>query len=147
MKRFSLCKLLLLLGILPIISCSSEQEFYPIELTIESIEFIKTDRLTLSAEVPSEGLDFSITSIGEYANRICVSEVTIDGSVLNDLTLPITSLSGDWGNFNQNGNTINFEITPNNDGSKRILEFTIGGGYWVRYLCLTQRHQPFPINF
>ena len=97
------------------------------------------DRLTLSAEVPSEGLNFSITSMGEYANRICLSEVTIDGSVQNDPTLPITSLSGDWGNFNQNGNTIDFEITPNNDDTKRILEFTIGGGYWVRYLRLTQK--------
>ena len=59
------CKLLLLLGILPIISCSSDQEFYPIELTIEGIEFIKMDRLTLSAEVPSEGLNFSITTHGQ----------------------------------------------------------------------------------
>lgn len=138
MKKIA-CKLLLLLGILPIISCSSDQEFYPIELTIEGIEFINMDRLTLSAEVPSEGLNFSITSMGEYANRICVSEVTIDGYVQNDPTLPITSLSGDWGNFNQNGNTIDFEITPNNDDTKRILEFTIGGGYWVRYLRLTQK--------
>lgn len=137
-------KLLLLLGILPIISCSSDQEFYPIELTIEGIDFINMDRLTLSAEVPSEGLNFSITSMGEYANRICVSEVTIDGSVQNDPTLPITSLSGDWGNFNQNGNTIDFEITPNNDDTKRILEFTIGGGYWVRYLRLTQKASIIP---
>ena len=138
MKKIA-CKLLLLLGILPIISCSSDQEFHHIELTIEGIEFINMDRLTLSAEVPSEGLNFSITSMGEYANRICLSEVTIDGSVQNDPTLPITSLSGDWGNFNQNGNTIDFEITPNNDDTKRILEFTIGGGYWVRYLRLTQK--------
>ena len=137
-------KLLLLLGILPIISCSSDQEFYPIELSLEGIDFINMDRLTLSAEVPSEGLNFSITSMGEYANRICVSEVTIDGSVQNDPTLPITSLSGDWGNFNQNGNTIDFEITPNNDDTKRILEFTIGGGYWVRYLRLTQKASIIP---
>ena len=63
MKKI-VCKSLLLLGILPIISCTSDQEFYPIELSTEGVEFIETDRLTLSAEVPSDGLDFSITSIG-----------------------------------------------------------------------------------
>lgn len=138
MKKI-VCKLLLLLGILPIISCTSDQEFYPIELSTEGVEFIETDRLTLSAEVPSDGLDFSITSIGEYANRICVSEVTIDGSVLNDPTLPITSLSGDWGYFQQSDQTINFSIAPNPLQQNRVFEFTIGGAYWVRYLRLTQK--------
>lgn len=123
-----------------LMACTSEdQDFHPIELSTESIEFIKVGQLTLSTEIPSDGINFSITSIGEYADRICVNDVTIDGSVQNDPTLPITSLSGDWGNFNQNGNTIDFEITPNNDDTKRILEFTIGGGYWVRYLRLTQK--------
>ncbi len=124
--------------VLSIISCTSDQEFYPIELSTEGIEFIKVDRLTLSAEIPSEGINFSITSIGEYADRICVSDVTIDGSVQNDSSMPITSQIGDWGSSIQNGNTIDFVITPNNGNTKRILEFTIGGGYWVRYLCLTQ---------
>ena len=138
MKKI-VCKFLLLLGVLPIISCTSDQEFYPIELSTEGIEFIKADRLTLSAEVPSEGLDFSITSMGEYANRICVSEVTIDGSVLNDPTLPITSLSGDWGSFQQLDQTINFSIAANPLQQNRVFEFTIGGAYWVRYLRLTQK--------
>ena len=48
-------------------------------LSTEGIEFIKVDRLTLSAEIPSEGINFSITGIGEYADRICVNDVTIDG--------------------------------------------------------------------
>ena len=67
------------MGVLPIISCTPDQEFYPIELSTEGIEFIKVDRLTLSAEIPSEGINFSITGIGEYADRICVNDVTIDG--------------------------------------------------------------------
>lgn len=141
MKRFSLIIMLTLtlLVALPIISCTSDQEFYPIELSTEGIEFIKTERFTLSAEIPSEGLDFSITSMGEYANRICISEVTIDGSVLNDPTLPTTSLSGDWGSFQQLDQTINFSIAANPLQQNRVFEFTIGGAYWVRYLRLTQK--------
>ncbi|MBR5823863.1 MAG: hypothetical protein IKY67_06940 [Paludibacteraceae bacterium] len=137
MKK-TVCKFLLLLGMLPIISCTSELEFYPIELSTEGIDFVKVNQLTLSTEIPSDGINFSITGVGEYADRICVSDVTIDGSVQNNPTLPITSFDGDWGSFNQNGNTIDFVITPNNGSAKRILDFTIGGGYWVRYLRLTQ---------
>ncbi len=137
MKKI-LLKILLLLVAFPIISCTSDQEFFPIELSIDGIEFIEDDILTLSAEIPIEGLDFSITGAGEYASLICVSNVTIDGFVQNAPTLPITSLSGDWGCFEQSEHTINFSIAANHRQQRRVFEFTIGGAYWVRYLRLTQ---------
>lgn len=130
--------ILLLLGMFPIASCSYDQEFHPIELSAEGVEFVETNRLSLCAEVSGEGLDFSITSVGEYADRICVSDVTIDGFVQIDPTFPITSLSGDWGSFQQSGHTIVFSIAPNPLTKNRIFEFTIGGAYWVRYLRLVQ---------
>lgn len=137
MKRI-VYRIFLLLVMLPIISCTSDQTFHPIELSTDDIDFVKTDLLTLSAEIPKGGKEFNITGIGEYADIIRVSEVTIDGSLLNDPTMPITSLDGDWGCFDQKGNTISFVIAPNNENTERIMEFTIGYGYWVRYLHLVQ---------
>lgn len=130
---------LLLLGLFPMASCNSEQEFNPIELSTDGIDFIEVDRLTLSADIPNEGISFSITGIGKYADRVCVNDVTIDGLVQNDPSIPIISLSGDWGCFNQKDNTIIFKINPNTNEKSRVLDFTIGGGYWVRYLSLTQK--------
>ncbi len=130
---------LLLLVLFPMASCNLDQEFNPIELSTDGIDFIEVDRLTLSADIPSEGISFSITGIGKYADRVCVNDVTIDGLVQNDPSIPIYSLSGDWGCFNQKDNTIKFKINPNTTEKIRVLKFTVGGGYWVRYLSLTQK--------
>lgn len=83
-------------------------------------------------------MEFSIIGIGEYADKVCVSDITVDGRIQNNPSMPITSFSDDWGSIEQNGNTIDFTITPNQDDKSRLFEFTIGGGYWVRYLKVTQ---------
>ena len=128
----------LLFVMLLISSCNSDHIFHPIELSIEGIDYVEDNELYLSAEIPKQGKDFHITGIGEYANMIRVSEVIIDGALQNDPSMPITSLNGDWGYFEQKGNTIYFLIASNNSNTKRIIEFTIGYGYWFRYLRLIQ---------
>ena len=128
----------LLFVMLLISSCNSDHIFHPIELSIVGIDFVEKEQLYLSAEIPKQGKEFHITGLGEYANMICVSEVIVDGVLQNDPTMPLTSLDGDWGYFDQKGNTINFLIASNHSNTKRIIEFTIGYGYWVRYLRLIQ---------
>lgn len=125
--------------IICLMSCSTEEEkFTPIELSIEGVEFSVENMLILTTNIPQEGVEFSITGIGEYADKVCVSDITVDGRIQNDPSMPITSFSGDWGSIEQNGNTIDFTITPNQDDKSRLFEFTIGGGYWVRYLKIVQ---------
>jgi len=122
-----------------LMSCSTEEEkFTPIELSIEGVEFSVENMLTLTTNISQKEVEFSITGIGEYADKVCVSDITVDGRIQNDPSMPITSFSGDWGSIEQNGNTIDFTITPNQDDKSRLFEFTIGGGYWVRYLKVTQ---------
>lgn len=130
---------LLISIIICLMSCSTEEEkFTPIELSIEGVEFSVENMLTLTTNISQKGVEFSITGIGEYADKVCVSDITVDGRIQNDPSMPITSFSGDWGSIEQNGNTIDFTITPNQDDKSRLFEFTIGGGYWVRYLKVTQ---------
>ena len=119
-------------------SCSSDHIFHPIELSIVGIDFVEDGKLYLSAKIPKEGKEFHITLLGGYASIIRVSEVIVDGDLQNDPSTTTTSLEGDWGYFDQKGNTINFLIASNNNNTKRIIEFTIGYGYWVRYLRLVQ---------
>ena len=112
--------LLLASIVICLMSCSTEDEkFTPIELS-------------------TEGIEFSLTGIGVYADKVCVSDITVDGYIQNDLSMPITSFCGDWGSFEHNGNTIDFTIVPNQGDKIRLFEFTIGGGYWVRFLKITQ---------
>ena len=130
---------LLISIIICLMSCSTEEEkFTPIELSIEGVEFSVENMLTLTTNISQKGVEFSITGIGEYADKVCVSEITVDDRIQNDPSMPITSFSGDWGSIEQNGNTIDFTITPNQDDKSRLFEFTIRGGYWVRYLKVTQ---------
>lgn len=130
---------LLISIIICLMSCSTEAEkVTPIELSIEGVEFSVENMLTLTTNISQKGVEFSITGIGEYADKVCVSDITVDGRIQNDPSMPITSFSGDWGSIEQNGNTIDFTITPNQDDKSRLFEFTIGGGYWVRYLKVTQ---------
>lgn len=141
MKRAFYRLFYLLLGILPILSCTPNQkyhQFHPLELSPEGIGLVGEDRFHLSAEIPNEGKEFHITGIGEYADKMCVSDVTVDGALQNDPARPITSLDGDWGSFEQKGNTICFVIAPYDGNTRRIMEFTIGYGYWIRYLRLEQ---------
>lgn len=134
-RRFAL----LISIIICLMSCSTEEEkFTPIELSIEGVEFSVENMLTLTTNISQKGVEFSITGIGEYADKVCVSDITVDGRIQNDPSMPITSFSGEWGSIEQNGNTIDFTITPNQDDKSRLFEFTIGGGYWVRYLKVTQ---------
>ena len=130
---------LLISIIICLMSCSTEEEkFTPIELSVKGVEFSVENMLTLTTNISQKGVEFSITGIGEYADKVCVSDITVDGRIQNDPSMPITSFSGDWGSIEQNGNTIDFTITPNQDDKSRLFEFTIGGGYWVRYLKVTQ---------
>ena len=130
---------LLISIIICLMSCSTEEEkFTPIELSIEGVEFSVENMLTLTTNISQKGVEFSITGIGEYADKVCVSDITVDGRIQNDPSMPITSFSGEWGSIEQNGKTIDFTITPNQDDKSRLFEFTIGGGYWVRYLKVTQ---------
>lgn len=134
-RRFAL----LISIIICLMSCSTEEEkFTPIELSIEGVEFSVENMLTLTTNISQKGVEFSITGIGEYADKVCVSDITVDGRIQNDPSMPITSFSGEWGSIEQNGNTIDFTIKPNQDDKSRLFEFTIGGGYWVRYLKVTQ---------
>ena len=134
-RRFAL----LISIIICLMSCSTEEEkFTPIELSVKGVEFSVENMLTLTTNISQKGVEFSITGIGEYADKVCVSDITVDGRIQNDPSMPITSFSGDWGSIEQNGNTIDFTITPNQDDKSRLFEFTIGGGYWVRYLKVTQ---------
>ena len=130
---------LLISIIICLMSCSTEEEkFTPIELSVKGVEFSVENMLTLTTNISQKGVEFSITGIGEYADKVCVSDITVDGRIQNDPSMPITSFSGDWGSIEQNGKTIDFTITPNQDDKSRLFEFTIGGGYWVRYLKVTQ---------
>ena len=130
---------LLISIIICLMSCSTEEEkFTPIELSVKGVEFSVENMLTLTTNISQKGVEFSITGIGEYADKVCVSDITVDGRIQNDPSMPIPSFSGDWGSIEQNGNTIDFTITPNQDDKSRLFEFTIGGGYWVRYLKVTQ---------
>ena len=138
-------RFLLIFVMLLITSCTSDHIFHPIELSSVGIDYVEDDQLYLSAEIPKQGKEFHITGEGKYANMIRVSEVIVDGALLNDPTIPITSLEGDWGYFEQKGKTIYFFISSNNNNTKRIIEFTIGYGYWVRYLRLVQE-SPFMTN-
>ena len=73
-------------------SCSTEDEkFTPIELSTEGIDFRVEDMLTLTANVPQEGIEFSLTGIGVYADKVCVSDITVDGHIQNDPSMPIIS--------------------------------------------------------
>lgn len=130
---------LLISIIICLMSCSTEEEkFTPIELSVKGVEFSVENMLTLTTNISQKGVEFSITGIGEYADKVCVSDITVDGRIQIVPSMPITSFSGDWGSIEQNGNTIDFTITPNQDDKSRLFEFTIGGGYWVRYLKVTQ---------
>ena len=130
---------LLISIIICLMSCSTEEEkITPIKLSVKGVEFSLENMLTLTTNITQKGVEFSITGIGEYADKVCVSDITVDGRIQNDPSMPITSFSGDWGSIEQNGNTIDFTITPNQDDKSRLFEFTIGGGYWVRYLKVTQ---------
>ena len=131
-RFFLICVILL------ITSCTSDHIFHPIELSIVGIDFVEDGKLYLSAKIPKEGKEFHITLLGGYASIIRVSEVIVDGELQNDPSMTAPSLEGDWGYFDQKGDTINFFIASNNNNTKRIIEFTIGYGYWVRYLRIIQ---------
>ena len=134
-RRFTL----LVSIVICLMSCSTEDEkFTPIELSTEGFDFRVEDMLTLTANVPQEGIEFSLTGIGVYADKVCVSDITVDGHIQNDPSMPIISFCGDWGSYEQNGNTIDFTIVPNQGDKIRLFEFTIGGGYWVRFLKIIQ---------
>ena len=135
-------RIFLIFVMLLITSCTSDHKFHPIELSIVGIDYVEDDQLYLSAEIPKQGKEFHITGEGEYANMIRVSEIIVDGALQNDPSIPITSFEGDWGYFDQKGNTIYFLIASNDSDTKRIIEFTIGYGYWVRYIRLVQECAP-----
>ena len=122
-----------------LLACAQQdQEFVPIDLTIEDIEIEPVGKFSLYADVPKDGAEFSVTGVGKYAERTHVSLISVDGHTQNDPSKPMASFNGDWGSFEQNGNTIAFVLSPNNGDKVRTIEFTIGGGYWVRFLRIRQ---------
>lgn len=76
---------LLISIIICLMSCSTEEEkFTPIELSVKGVEFSVENMLTLTTNISQKGVEFSITGIGEYADKVCVSDITVDGRIQND---------------------------------------------------------------
>ncbi len=121
------------------------ERFHPIGLIIDSLAVGKnhdSDRapFPLYASVPQEGLKFTVTGTGEYDRFTGIGSIELDGVEIYSSSDIRDHCYGDWGEVTKDPEkyVLYFTISPNPSDKPRAINFTIGYGYWLRQLRITQ---------
>lgn len=145
-----------LMGAMSLAGCQDEDEkFHAIDIASTGIELAEVpgDPFTLTGHLPAEGATFTLQGQGKYADIAAVDAVQVDGQYCepaadgwNESTPP--PFRGEWGEVVNASDTrpctMRFAIAPNESGSVRNFVFTVGFGYWLRYIALEQQSRQSP---